>query len=93
MAATRRLDPPPFRANEFVPIVIGTALWGIACIVLLTQHHTMAARGQGWWLWVTVTGFALGIWGLFLLRLHRRNVEKAAARGTSQNSASQSGVR
>jgi len=83
MAATRRPDPPPFRTNEFVPVIVGTVLWGTACLVLLTQHHAMAARGQGWWLWVTVSGFVLGLWGLFMLRLHHRSVAQASAHSDS----------
>jgi hypothetical protein len=84
MAATRRPDPPPFRTNEFAPVIVGTCLWAVAFLVLLTQHHAMAARGQGWWLWVTLTGFGLGLWGLTMLQLRHRGLRKTAARSAAQ---------
>jgi Protein of unknown function (DUF2530) len=77
MPAARRPDPPPFRSNEFAPVIIATAIWAIAFVVLLTQHQQMAARGQGWWLWVTLTGFALGLWGLFMLHLQQRHARRS----------------
>ncbi len=80
MAATRRPDPPPFRTNEFAPVIIATGLWAVAFLVLLVRHHDMATRGQGWWLWVALSGFALGLWGLFMLTMHHRSLRKQAAR-------------
>jgi hypothetical protein len=80
MAAPRRPDPPPFRTNEFAPVIIATGLWAIAFVVLLVRHHDMAAHGQGWWLWVTLSGFALGLWGLFMLTMHHRSLRRRAAR-------------
>jgi hypothetical protein len=80
MAATRRPEPPPFRSNEYAPVIVATGLWAIAFVVLLVRHDDMAARGQGWWLWVALSGFALGLWGLFMLRVHHRSLQKKAAR-------------
>ncbi len=68
----RRPDPPPLRVNPYAPVIVGTVLWAIAFVVLLTQHHDMAARGQGWWLWVALSGFLLGFWGMSLTWLHHR---------------------
>jgi hypothetical protein len=78
MPADRRPDPPPYRTNEFAPVIVGTAMWAIAFIVLLTMHHAMADRGQGWWLWVALTGVGLGLWGLFLIAMRHRSVRKKA---------------
>jgi len=88
MAATRRPDPPPLRVNEFMPVIGGTVSWAIALVVLATQHHDMAARGQGWWLWVALTGFGLGLWGLFLLWLRHRGLRRRAAAAPSTAVAS-----
>lgn len=78
MPADRRPDPPPFRTNEYAPVIVATSIWAIAFIVLLTQHHAMAGRGQGWWLWVALSGFGLGLWGLFMLTVHHRSLRKKA---------------
>ena len=79
---SRRPDPPPRRTNTYVPVIIGTALWAVAFVVLLTQHHDMAARGQGWWVWVALTAVMLGFWGMVLMWLHHRNVPANSDRQT-----------
>jgi len=84
MPADRRPDPPPYRTNEYAPVIVGTSMWAIAFIVLLTQHHAMAARGQGWWLWVALVGFCLGLWGLFMLSVRHRSLRKKAANHTEE---------
>jgi hypothetical protein len=68
------------RTNDYAPVIAGQVGWAIAFVVLLIQHDAMAARGQGWWLWVTVTGFVLGLWGLVLVALHHRSARRRQAR-------------
>jgi len=87
MAATRRPDPPPYHTNDYAPVVAGTLAWGIAFIVLLTRHDEMVRHGQGWWLWVTVAGFALGLWGFVLVALHHRAAARRADRATRADAA------
>lgn len=70
--AERRPDPAPYRTNDYAPVIVGIAAWAIAVIVLLVMHHDMAKRGQGWWLWVAIVGFALGFWGLTLVAINHR---------------------
>lgn len=67
---TRRPDPAPYRTNDYAPVIVGILAWAIALIVLLVMHHDMARRGQGWWLWVAIVGFALGFWGLTLVAIN-----------------------
>jgi hypothetical protein len=75
----RRPDPPPLETNEFLPVSIAVALWAIAFFVLLALHHRMAARGEGWWLWVGLAGFIIGLWGLTMLTLRRRSLQRRRA--------------
>jgi hypothetical protein len=53
----RRPDPPPFQTNEYAPVITAVVMWAVAFVVLLVLHHRMAARGEGWWLWVGLSGF------------------------------------
>ncbi|MGH8890651.1 MAG: DUF2530 domain-containing protein [Acidothermaceae bacterium] len=78
-ARERRPDPPPLRTNEYLPAIVGTALWTITFVVLLVRHSAMAAHGQGWWLWVSVVGIAIGVWGYGLVSLRQRSLRRAAA--------------
>jgi len=87
MAATRRPDPPPYRTNDYAPVIAGTLAWGIAFIVLLTRHDEMVPRGQGWWLWVSVAGFAIGLWGFVLVTLNHRAAARSAERAKRTNPA------
>ncbi len=75
----RRPDPEPLRTNEFAPVIAATGLWAIAFVVLLLLHHRMAARGEGWWLWVGLSGFLIGLWGLIMLMLRHRGLARRTA--------------
>jgi hypothetical protein len=76
--SARRPDPPPYQANEYLPVITGTALWLAAFGVLLVRHPAMNRRGDGWWLWVAATGFGLGLWGLTMLALRHRSLRRKA---------------
>lgn len=75
----RRPDPPPLRTNEYLPAVVGAALWTIAFVVLLVRHSAMASHGQGWWLWVSVVGIGIGVWGVAMVTLRQRSLRRGAA--------------
>jgi ABC-type nickel/cobalt efflux system permease component RcnA len=78
----RRPDPPPFQTNEYAPVITAVVMWAVAFVVLLVLHHRMAARGEGWWLWVGLSGFIIGLWGLTMLTLRRRSQRRRATRAT-----------
>lgn len=84
-APARRPDPAPYRTNDYAPVIVGIVAWGIAAIVLLVMHHDMAARGQGWWLWVAVVGFGLGFWGLTLVAINHWAAARRADRSTRKS--------
>ena len=79
--SARRPPPQPYQTREYPPVLTGTALWLVAFMVLLVRHPAMSRRGEGWWLWVALTGFGLGLWGLVMLTIRdRRPREKVSLR-------------
>jgi hypothetical protein len=54
--------------------------------VLLTQHHSLASHGHGWYVWVGLSGFLLGLWGLSLMVLRRHGIRRAQSRSASASS-------
>jgi hypothetical protein len=75
------LTPPPREADDrFVTMSI-TAGWAIALAVIAI----LAARGmlpahQHWWIWTCVTGFGLGLWGLWFVPTLKRYRKREAER-------------
>ena len=64
----RRPDPPPLRTNDVRTVTIGTALWGVAFLVLLPFHARLSDDGRLWWLGTCAAGFGLGLVGLAYVR-------------------------
>lgn len=62
----RELKPMEVDVRRIV--LIGTALYAIAAIVLLSLHTSLTDAGHGRWPWVAVSGFGLGLLGLYLTR-------------------------
>lgn len=63
-----------------VVVGAGTVLWGIAFVVLLALRSTLDRHDAGWWLWVCVTGIALGLLGLWVTTRRRARL-RADERG------------
>jgi len=59
---------------------IGAGLWAVAFLILLTRHHQLASHGHGWYVWVGLSGFLLGLWGLSLMLLRRRSLARLQSR-------------
>ncbi|MDQ1486657.1 MAG: hypothetical protein QOJ62_2350 [Actinomycetota bacterium] len=89
-AVPRRPDPPPLQTNEFAPVIVATVLWLVAFAVLLTQRHDLASQGRGWWVWVGLSGFLLGLWGLSLMLLRVRSLRRAQSRSASASNNDES---
>lgn len=65
--------PEPLRADALHVVIIGTAVWLVAVVVLL-----FARGSHDSWLWTALAGFGLGLIGMPLILLQRRT---AASRG------------
>jgi hypothetical protein len=92
MAAPRRPDPPPLQTNEFAPVIVATGLWVLAFFILLSQRHSLAAHGHGWYVWVGLSGFLLGLWGLSLMLLRRRGLQRRAQSRSASASSTGDGT-
>ena len=62
-----------------MPIIIGTAAWVIAAIVLLTARADLAQAGTTWWCGACAVGVVSGLGGIAYV-LYRRRREGGAAR-------------
>jgi hypothetical protein len=66
----RRPDPEPLRTQDTRTILVGTALWAIALVVLLVIVRPEDSRP----LWTCVVGIGLGLFGVFYV--HRRDARR-----------------
>ncbi|SDO29767.1 Protein of unknown function [Cryobacterium flavum] len=77
----RRPDPLPARTDARKALFVGTIVWlvalGAALIVEVTAPAASdlgaaSATTAGWWLWCTVIGVGLGLFGLAWVQFRRR---------------------
>ncbi|HEY7858736.1 MAG TPA: DUF2530 domain-containing protein [Candidatus Nanopelagicales bacterium] len=72
----------PLDVDGVAAVAVGTAIWAVLLIVGLLLHSRLQEAGRGWWIWVAVSGFLLGLAGLaFVIR--RRNAYQAAVGASS----------
>lgn len=69
----------PLDVDGLNVVVIGLVLFAVASGICLLLLDTLTARGDGWWLWVCLTGFGLGLLGLVHCVV-RRNRRRAGER-------------
>lgn len=74
MSQPNRRELEPLQTNDTATILVGTALWAIALIVLLIVQPDAAHR---WWIWTCVVGVGGGLFGLVYVRRARRPRETA----------------
>jgi hypothetical protein len=75
--------PPPLEGNDQLITVVITAGWVIALIVVVAARNHLPPGGR-WWIWVTVAGTGIGLFGLafvpWLKSSRRHAAEQQAAR-------------
>ncbi|WP_121436830.1 DUF2530 domain-containing protein [Actinomadura pelletieri] len=85
MTRPRRPDPPPMKTNDVRIAAAGAAAWAVAFVVLLIIGLPAEDR---WWLWVCVTGFASGMFGVWYVpRLQAQRARQEAARAERREHA------
>ncbi|MEO3787107.1 DUF2530 domain-containing protein [Actinocorallia sp. B10E7] len=74
----RRPQPEPLKTNDVHTAIAGTVVWTVALLVLLVIG---LPEDQRWWLWVCMTGAAIGVFACwFIPRMQRtRAAEEARA--------------
>ncbi|MFI5958493.1 DUF2530 domain-containing protein [Cryptosporangium sp. NPDC051539] len=83
-----RPTPRPLDVDAVSAVTIGTALWGVAALVLATVARGWLERHDDtWWIWTCVAGFLLGLLGTWLVR-HRRSRILRAAEARAEQPAS-----
>jgi hypothetical protein len=80
-AGRERRVPPiaPLDVDGLRTMAVGTALWGLAFLVLLPFAGRLHASGHLWLLWTCLAGFGGGLVGWDHCR-RRRNARRLAAR-------------
>jgi hypothetical protein len=66
---------PPADVDGLAVITVGTAIFGLASVILALGYDWLGAHDHGTWLQVSLSGFALGLIGLaycWRRRRHRR---------------------
>jgi Protein of unknown function (DUF2530) len=81
----RELKPMEVDLSRIV--LIGTALYAVAAVVLLPMQSSLTHSGHGRWPWVAVSGVALGLLGLWYLRRRDRAIARDAASAQSASAA------
>ena len=64
--------PPAVQINARRIVVIGTALWFVAFVVLLPFYGWLGTHHHRLWLWTCLAGWLLGLLGLALMSRHRK---------------------
>src|SRR5215470_14460854 len=84
MARPRREVPPPLEGNDQLIAAIGTAVWAVALIVLVSLGNHLAPSHH-WWIWTCLTGVGLGLFGvLYIPRLKRSRARAADGRSRAR---------
>lgn len=87
MRKPRQPDPEVHESDYRIPAAVGTAAWTIALIVLLLQGDRIPEDSR-WWIWVCVTGIALGVFGFWYVPRLLRSRAEAEERRRAQRAAS-----
>jgi Protein of unknown function (DUF2530) len=77
---------PPLEANDQLVTALITIGWAIALVVLFSVHGDLPPR-ERWWIWTTVTGFGMGLFGLVYVPHLKRSRARTAQRraGRAEN--------
>lgn len=80
----RRPDPPPLETDDVRTIVLGTAAWAVALVVLIALRLLDVTRVETWWIVMSGWGAGLGLLGVRYCQRRRAAIERDKARGIPQ---------
>jgi hypothetical protein len=64
-------DVDPLDVDGVRTVQVGSALFLVAFVALLPFYGQLAEHDRGWWLWMCLTGFGLGMLGVEYCRRRR----------------------
>ena len=62
----------PVDEDGVAAALVGTGVSVLATVLLWWQYALLAARGQGWWLWVALTATGAGVLFIAYTLLYRK---------------------
>jgi hypothetical protein len=74
---------PPLEGNDQLIAAVITGGWVIALIVLILVRHQLAPSDR-WWVWVTVAGCGIGLFGLVYTPILKRSRARAEQHGAAR---------
>ena len=80
-----RPDPPPLETDDVKVVVVITACWVLALVVLVVLRLT-GSEVRDWWLGMCGYGIALGLFGIRYCRRRHLAIERDKAMGIPQKS-------
>lgn len=90
MRKPRQPDPDVHESDYRVPTALGSIAWTLALAVLLLMGDRLPAS-ERWWIWVCVTGLALGIFGYLYIPRVLRSRQRAEERHTAGHDPGEQG--
>ena len=82
MKLAQRPDPEPLETDDVKIVAGGTALWGLALVVLVIARLA-GADVRGWWIAMCACGAALGLLGVRYCQRRRDAIARDRAAGTT----------
>ncbi len=86
MTDSQPLQVDPLDEDGVGAVAIGTGLWLVALVILLLFRGQLSESGAQWWIWVAITGAALGLPGLWYTRRRRAAYRSAGSTVSQQGS-------
>lgn len=77
MTPEQQVTVEPLDEDGVGAVAIGTVLWTIAAVILFLLRDRLAESSAQWWVWVAVTGAALGVPGLWFTTRRRSAYRRA----------------
>jgi len=77
----QQAEVPPLDVDGVQAATVGTIAFAVASVIMAVGYDRLAAAGDGWWLGVAVSGFALGVisLGYTISRRRRRRRDWGAS--------------